>query len=89
MKEISVYSKRDCKNCDALKLLLEKDNIPFKKINIFTPTAMTELAMNNVVTISAPVLQIGNKFYTTRDFCINNDLNQDTVRSIVSKEFKE
>ena len=83
MTKISVYSKKDCPNCDMLKQLLNKENISHKVVNIFTPEAMTELAMNDVITRSAPVLQIDNKFYTTRELCTGDIIDQNIVRDIV------
>lgn len=88
MKEISIYSKKDCPNCDMLKQLLKKDNIPYKIVNIFTPEAMTELAMNNVITRSDPVLQIDNKFYTTIELCVQDIIDQNMVKDIIKKEIE-
>lgn len=67
MSNIIVYSKKDCPNCDMLKELLNKASIEHKTVRIDTPEALTELRMNNVFTMSAPVLQIGNRFYTMGD----------------------
>ena len=87
MTKILVYSKKDCPNCDMLKQLLNKENIPHKVVNIFTPEALTELSMNRVVTMSAPVLQIDNKFYTTRELCSNSDsININVVKEIIKSE---
>ena len=87
MTKILVYSKKDCPNCDMLKELLNKENIPHKVVNIFTPESLTELSMNRVITMSAPVLQIDNKFYTTRELCPNTDnLDVNIVKEIIRKE---
>ena len=83
MTNILVYSKKDCPNCEMLKQLLKKENIQHKVVNIFTPEAMTELAMNDVITRSAPVLQIDNKFYTTRELCKNDIIDQNLVKEII------
>ena len=87
MTKILVYSKKDCPNCDMLKQLLNKENIQHKVVNIFTPEALTELSMNRVVTMSAPVLQIDNKFYTTRELCSNSDsINVNVIKEIIKNE---
>ena len=78
-----VYSKKDCPNCDALKQLLKKENIQYETVNIFTPDAMTDLAMNNVITRSAPVLQIEDRFYTTRELCTQDIIDQNKVKEII------
>lgn len=84
MTKILVYSKKDCPNCDTLKQLLKRENIEYQTINIFTPEAMTELAMNNVITRSAPVLQIDKKFYTVRELCPNMvDIDTNIAKSII------
>lgn len=83
MKKILVYSTKTCPNCKILKQLLEKENVQYKDINMATPEAMTELRMNKVFTMSAPVLQIENKFYTTRDLCTNETIDQHKVRTLV------
>lgn len=70
MSSVTVYSKKDCPNCDMLKGLLREKNIEHKIVKIDTPEALTELRMNNVYAMSAPVLQIDNKFYTIRDMTI-------------------
>ena len=87
MTKILVYSKKDCPNCEMLKQLLHKENIQHKVVNIFTPESLTELAMNSVITRSAPVLQIDNKFYTTRELCPNaNDIDINIVKELVKNE---
>jgi hypothetical protein len=39
----------------------------YNEIDMTTPAAMTELTMNNVFTMSVPVLQIQDRFYTTEN----------------------
>lgn len=85
MKNISVYSTKLCSNCNALKQLLEKENIQYKNINMTTPDALTELRMNSVFTMSAPVLQIDSKFYTTKELCTQDIIDQDKVKTLVKE----
>lgn len=77
MSNVTVYSKKDCPNCDMLKGLLNKENIEYKIVKIDTPAALTELRLNDVYTMSAPVLQIDNKFYTMDDISSLNGSNKD------------
>ncbi len=65
MQNISVYSTKLCPNCKILKQLLEKENLQYKDVDMATPIGLTELRMNSVFTMSAPVLQIENKFYNS------------------------
>ena len=52
-----------------------------------TPKALTELTMNNVFTMSAPVLKIRNTFYTTNElFKDNSDaIDRQKVEEIISQ----
>lgn len=77
MSNVTVYSKKDCPNCDMLKGLLNKENIEYKIVKIDTPAALTELRLNDVYTMSAPVLQIDNKFYTMDDIASPSRSNKD------------
>ena len=92
MQKISVYSTKLCPNCKILKPLLGQENIQYKDIDMATPIGLTELRINNVFTMSAPVLQIGptakcchNKFYTTKELCKQDIIDQDKVRTLLKE----
>ncbi len=88
MPNIIVYSKKDCPNCDMLKGLLREENVEHKIVRIDTPEALTELRMNNVFTMSAPVLQIDKKFYTIRDMAthgLESTIDRNMVMEIIGK----
>ena len=88
MSSVTIYSKKDCPNCDLLKELLREKNIEHNIVRIDTPEALTELRMNNVFTMSAPVLQIDNKFYTLRDMIvhgIDTTIDRNRVMDIIGK----
>jgi glutaredoxin len=59
-----VYSTASCPRCEQLKAALGKAGIAFENENMSTPEALTELRINGVFTLSAPVLQAEDKFYT-------------------------
>ena len=52
-----VYSTKSCPKCEQLKAALVKAGIAFENIDMSTPEALTELRINGVFTLSAPVLQ--------------------------------
>lgn len=79
MQKISVYSTKLCPNCKMLKQLLERENVRYEDINMTTAEALTELMINGVFTMSAPVLQIDNKFYTTKELCKQDIIDQDII----------
>ncbi len=59
-----VYSTKSCPKCEQLKAALGKASIAFENIDMSTPEALTELRINGVFTLSAPVLEIDENFYT-------------------------
>jgi hypothetical protein len=68
-----------------LKLLLERENVQYKEINMATPEALTELRMNSIFTMSAPVLQIDNNFYTPKELCKQSVIDQDKVIELLKE----
>lgn len=67
MQEIQIYSTTNCPNCRVLKQFFETKNIQYKEVDMATPAALTELRMNGVFAMSAPVLQVGSRFFTTKE----------------------
>jgi hypothetical protein len=49
-----------------------------------TPAALTELRMNGVFTMSAPVLQVDNKFYTYRELFSQERLDNSRLDSLLN-----
>jgi glutaredoxin len=62
-----VYSTKTCPKCELLKRTLQGLGIDFETVDMATPEALTELRINGVFTLAAPVLQSGDKFYTVED----------------------
>ena len=62
-----VYSTETCPRCEQLKEVLKSWEAQFENVNMATPEALTELRVNGVFVLSAPVLQVGEKFYTVED----------------------
>ncbi len=65
--DYEVYSTKDCAKCALLKIALAGKGIEFDNIDMSTPEALTELRVNGVFTLSAPVLRVRNNFYTVDD----------------------
>jgi len=63
-KHITVYMTPQCSKCTALKLQLERLNVPYVEIDITDTDAMADLYMQNIVILTAPTLRIGNTFLT-------------------------
>jgi len=62
-----VYSTKSCPRCEQLKSALGKAGVSFENLDMSTPEALTELRINGVFTLSAPVLQADDKFYTVAE----------------------
>ncbi len=80
---ILIYSTRNCPNCRVLKQFLENKNVPFNEVDMATPAALTELRMNGVFTMAAPVLQIDNKFHTYNELFTQDRINHDKLESLI------
>lgn len=61
MKNITVYSTPTCPKCEQLKDMLKENNIQFNEIDMSTAEGLTELRINGIFSISAPILQIDEK----------------------------
>ncbi len=61
------YSTKACPKCEQLKRSLKGLGVDFETMDMATPEALTELRVNGVFTLAAPVLQADDKFYTVDD----------------------
>ncbi len=80
---IIVYSTRNCPNCNVLKQFLKNAQVEYAEVDMATPAALTELRMNGVFTMAAPVLQIDNRFHTFRELFDQDGINTDLISSLV------
>lgn len=78
-----VYETKTCPKCRALEAAMPVWS--FKTVDMSTPQALTELRINGVFTLSAPVLQIGDQFYTTEDLFRGEDLDVEKVRKLCTE----
>ncbi len=62
-----VYSTKACPKCEQLKRSLASMSVRFEEMDMATPEALTELRVNGVFTLAAPVLQADDTFYTVDD----------------------
>lgn len=67
MVNLTVYSTPTCPRCEQLKAALKKAGLSFGSQDMSTPQALTELRVNGVFTLMAPVLQADESFYTVVD----------------------
>lgn len=62
-----VYATASCPRCEEVKRVLKGWGVDFETVNMATAEALTELRVNGVFTLSAPVLMAGDDFYTVED----------------------
>lgn len=65
--KIIVYSTPTCPRCEQLKAALKKAGLNYENQDMSTPEALTELRVNGVFTLMAPVLQADDSFYTVEE----------------------
>jgi glutaredoxin len=65
--DCKLYSTKSCPKCEQLKMALSKEKVQFETLDMATPKALTELRVNGVFTLAAPVLQVEERFYTVED----------------------
>jgi glutaredoxin len=81
--QLIVYTLESCPHCEHLKDFLKKSGYAFSERDMSTAESLTELRMNGVFTIEAPVLQKDNDFYTCADLFPSGTLNSEQVRTIL------
>jgi glutaredoxin-like protein NrdH len=62
-----VYTTTECPRCEQVKKVLRGWNVEFETVDMASAEALTELRVNGVFTLSAPVLQAGDDFYTVEE----------------------
>ena len=72
-----VYTTKTCPKCEQLKKELKEHGADFQNMDMSTPQALTELRVNGVFTLAAPVLQIDDKFYTVEEL-----FDGDTIKDL-------
>jgi len=62
-----VYATADCPRCEQVKRVLAGWGVEFETVDMATAEALTELRVNGVFTLSAPVLMAGEEVYTIEE----------------------
>jgi glutaredoxin len=78
-----VYTLEYCPNCETLKEYLARNEIPYQERDMSSAAALTELRINGVFVMEAPVLQAGTSFLVPRDLFSANTLNEDRVLQLI------
>jgi glutaredoxin len=62
-----VYTTEDCPRCEQVKRTLKDWDANFQTVDMTTAEALTELRVNGVFALSAPVLRVDDEFYTVEE----------------------
>ncbi|MCS3923742.1 glutaredoxin family protein [Methanosalsum natronophilum] len=79
MTQIIVYTTQVCPKCNKLKEILKTHNIEYQESDMTSPDALTELRVNGVFSVTAPVLQVDNKFYTHEELFHGNAVKKEII----------
>jgi len=84
--KITVYTLEICPNCELLKAYLKDQGAAFDEMDMSGAEALTELRLNGVFVMEAPVLRVGNRFFTSKDIFANGKVNEETVGPLCKGE---
>lgn len=85
---VTIYTLEDCPHCEILKEYLQEINIPYREEDMGSAGPLTELRLHGVFVREAPILRIGDKFFTTAELFIRGDVKKDAISTILSGEFQ-
>jgi len=65
--KITIFTTETCPRCERVKKALKALGTDFETRDMSSPATLTDLRVNGVFTLSAPVLQVDDDFYTVDD----------------------
>ncbi len=87
MVSITIYTLPHCPRCDRLKKELASKGWIFEERDMSTADSLTELRFNGVFTTTAPVLQIDDEFYTSKELFNEQGLNREIIERLEVKKY--
>lgn len=87
MAKIIIFSVDNCPKCEQLKSAIPEGDYQIKDMS--KPEVLADLRCNEIFTMSAPILQVNDQFYTIRELFKNNDLQIDVLSIILSNALLE
>lgn len=76
-----LYKSPDCSRCAMLAAWLEMFQLPYDS-KLIDAQALTDMRLNGIFTLEAPVLQVGNFWYTTKELFTDGGLDTKKLRRI-------
>lgn len=83
MPGVIIYTTETCPKCVQLKKVLKSNDVAFTEADMSTPESLTELRVNGVFTVTAPVLQIDDDFLTYDELFNSEGVNLDSLKDIL------
>lgn len=83
MPGVIIYTTETCPKCVQLKKVLKANDVAFTEADMSTPESLTELRVNGVFTVTAPVLQIDEDFLTYDELFNSEGVNLDSLNDIL------
>ena len=83
MPGVIIYTTETCPKCVQLKKVLKENDVAFTEADMSTPESLTELRVNGVFTVTAPVLQIDDDFLTYDELFNSEGVNLDSLKDIL------
>lgn len=84
MSKVIIYTTDVCPKCKILKSFFQSKNVTYEEMDMGTPDALTELAVNNIFTNVAPVLQIDSKFLTYNEIFEGTAVKEEQIMTLIA-----
>ena len=81
--KVRVYITERCPNCELLKRFLAENGVRYEEVDMATAEALTELRLHGVFTLTAPVLQVGDRFLTYADMFEGGELRKEKILEVL------
>ncbi len=85
MTEIIVYTTETCPKCKKLKEYLKSASVEYGEADMSTPESLTELRVNGVFTMMAPVLQVDDSFLTIDEMFDDDRIRKDVIDDLTGR----
>ncbi|MDL2261749.1 NrdH-redoxin [Methanimicrococcus sp. OttesenSCG-928-J09] len=84
MSKVIIYTTDVCPKCKILKNFFKSNDVAYEEMDMGTPDALTELAVNNIFTNVAPVLQIDSKFLTYNEIFEGTAVKEEQIMTLIA-----
>ena len=81
--EMKVYTTKICPNCKIVKGFLAEAGAEYMEVDRTTAEALTELRINGIFRLIAPVVQIGSEFLTYADLFNGDTLQKEKIDELI------